>query len=302
MPPRSITLAVVVFWLTAMSWLFYRDIWPDLQPGQQPPFLIDLSQEAHRPGSGTRWILHRNGLRIGYARTSTVYHPTTQTYELNTRIQFDREDINEKERLKYTVLGWDIEVSKMMTTYHVTQEGGLLGVEVKVTVSLWSRIEPVEPGETVDVEVQGQVEEGMFSPRWRVKSIILGRHDFKTDPVEVRSHDSMLNPLQPWNRLINVRPGQTWRMTLFDPLNDSLTRMVPGLKPGVRYLEAGVLKEPDELSWGNQNVACLVIEYRGDEFIARTWVRQSDGLVLRQEAVKKENTLEQDRMTLEREP
>ena len=52
---------------------------------------------------------------------------------------------------------------------------------------------------------------------------------------------------------------------------------------GVRRLQAEVLPETKLLRWKDREVPCLVIEYRGDDSTARTWVREDDGLVLRQE-------------------
>ena len=45
-------------------------------------------------------------------------------------------------------------------------------------------------------------------------------------------------------------------------------------------------------STGTSNrVSCWVIEYRRDELVARTWVRVSDGKVLKQEAFHKGETV-----------
>jgi len=52
------------------------------------------------------------------------------------------------------------------------------------------------------------------------------------------------------------------------------------------------------LFWDGQDVPCLVIKYTGDGDVnARTWVRESDGLVLRQEARQGG-----DLLSLERDP
>ena len=44
----------------------------------------------------------------------------------------------------------------------------------------------------------------------------------------------------------------------------------------------------------------LLIEYRGENLKALTWIRTSDGLVLRQEAIRNENTPQEERLVLER--
>ena len=72
-------------------------------------------------------------------------------------------------------------------------------------------------------------------------------------------------------------------MPLVDPLADALGGLV-GSSAGVRFLDARVADEPRTLVWNGRDVPCLVIEYQGDDVTAQTWVCQTDGLVLRQEA------------------
>jgi hypothetical protein len=67
-------------------------------------------------------------------------------------------------------------------------------------------------------------------------------------------------------------------------------------------LEAGVLEEPDDLPWNNQNEICVKIKYRGKDLLGYTWVRKSDGLVLRQEVFRQKDTPDEERLTLERIP
>ena len=53
---------------------------------------------------------------------------------------------------------------------------------------------------------------------------------------------------------------------------------------GTAILHAEVLGGPRQIEYGGAYWGCLVIEYRGDDMIAHTWVRESDGLVLKQDA------------------
>jgi hypothetical protein len=114
--------------------------------------------------------------------------------------------------------------------------------------------------------------------------------------------------LQPWNRLHNIRPGQAWRVQLFDPLTESasasIQSVMPVNLPKVEYLDAVVQEIPEDRPWGNppQMISCLVVEYRGENLHAKTWVRQSDGLVIRQEAIRDEDTPQEERLSLERKP
>ena len=53
-----------------------------------------------------------------------------------------------------------------------------------------------------------------------------------------------------------------------------------------------VMSESQEMRWHNEMVPCWVIEYRRDnELQVRTWLRVSDGKVLKQEAFAKGESL-----------
>ena len=45
MPSRPITALIVLFWLATLGWIGYRDLWPRLNPGEVPPFVIELEDE-----------------------------------------------------------------------------------------------------------------------------------------------------------------------------------------------------------------------------------------------------------------
>src|ERR1700687_1039638 len=68
MPPRWVIVGIVAFWLVMTGWLFFRELWPRLQPGQPPPFRIDLADEAQN-NIPIRWSIIKDGEDRGYART-----------------------------------------------------------------------------------------------------------------------------------------------------------------------------------------------------------------------------------------
>ncbi len=86
-------------------------------------------------------------------------------------------------------------------------------------------------------------------------------------------------------------------MPLIDPLADALPSALTSSR-GIRSVDAQVLPETQELEWGGQVVDCLMIEYTGDDFHARTWVRASDGLVLRQETDSRGERMVMERQKL----
>ena len=65
------------------------------------------------------------------------------------------------------------------------------------------------------------------------------------------------------------------------------------LGPRATVVHAEVLHETVTIFHDEKFHECRVIEYRGENMVAHTWVREDDGLVLKQDA-----TLWGDRLTL----
>jgi hypothetical protein len=287
MPSRPVTVTILVFWLAAVAWFCRHDLWPRLRPGDRPPYTLDLAQEVSGP-EARHWNVFHNGKTIGQARSWVGHNRDDDTYELFTRINFFRFELAA------------VHVQRMKSMYRVTRDGYLRAVDADMAFSLGA-----DEGPQVTASVQGEVRDGVLTPHWKIEAPALRTHkEGDLQAIEVSNNRSVLSPMQPWNRLLNVQENRTWRIELFDPLMAALSGLapVPGRDLGVRTLEAGVLQGTRDLSWNNQDVPCLVIEYRGEGIVGRTFVRQSDGLVLRQQAVRNEGTPNEDSLALERLP
>ena len=135
----------------------------------------------------------------------------------------------------------------------------------------------------IEASIHGAVEDGKL--RLRYKSPF---GDGELEPVPVANRGSVLNTMAPLNRLRGLAPGRRWQIALIDPM--SAIPILSRANPKPRILNAEVKEETIE--WpagpGDANpleVPCYVIYYRGeDDTRARTWVRQSDEMVLQQEA------------------
>ena len=275
MPPRYLTLAIVAFWLATTGWLCYREVWPHFRSDEAPPFTIDLADEAQLKIQRIRWVILRADKEgekpIGRARTWVDHRPADDTFELHSEI--------EQLRLGSGLI--TIKVPQMASMYRVNREGDLKEMSARAAASL--------AGFEVKAQVNGEVHEQRFWPHCQIQTSGWGPHDLDLDPVVVSSHGTVLNPLHPVNRLVGLRSGQRWRMPLVDPMADALRAMaakeLPVSKMGPRFLDAEVLPTLRHLSWNGNEVPCRVIEYRSEDgFKASTWVRESDGLVLRQQA------------------
>ena len=312
MPSRSVTLVILAFWLATLGWFFHHDLWPRLRPGERPPYTIDLAQEVSGP-NGRQWAIFYNGQTVGRATTWVSYRRKDDTYELTTKCWFNKDKFTFP--VNVPILGHfgDLELTSMGSTYGVTRDGDLRAVEADVFAAYRPGLGRGRPargkegeeagrgpglGAPIEGHVEGTVKDGTFAPVWRVEAPgLVGKQELHSDPVEVPTGHSVLSPLQPWNRLENVQENKVWHIRLFDPLMDSVGNLVPGAGHAVtvRELEAGVKQGTEDLTWNNAEVPCLVIEYRGDDITGKTYVRKSDGLVLRQEMTRQEH-----RLTLER--
>src|SRR5438067_2473565 len=85
MPHRSIVAAIVLAWLFANGWLFYRQVWPHWRSGDPPPYSIDLAEELSK--ATVNWDIWRNEDKIGSARSEVVRQPD-HTYHLSTTLTF----------------------------------------------------------------------------------------------------------------------------------------------------------------------------------------------------------------------
>jgi hypothetical protein len=175
-------------------------------------------------------------------------------------------------------------VRKMSSVYRVNAAGDLLGLSVHIEG------EPELPAifkilsSRFILDLEGEVVSGRLAPRLSVK--VEGNDPFeRTLPeVSISRGGAVLLPLHPVNRIRGLSLGQTWRVSVVDPVQDSLEALF-GTHAGPRLLQAHVRPELENFSWGRRlDVPCLVIDYTGDDFTACTWVAQDRGLVLCQEA------------------
>jgi hypothetical protein len=282
MPARPLVLAITLFWIATTGWLFYRDLWPRLRPGQPPPYTIDLTDEALRKGPKISWNVFRGEKKVGVAETFLKYNEPDDTFELHSKVK----------RLEWGQLGlFDIQLLDMSGMYRVTRDGMLRDLIADATIS-GKGIGPFQGLRgRAQARVNGKVNNGYFTPQVSV-DLNGTTMALPLEPIEVSSQGSVLNPLHPINRVLGLQKGQHWQMPLVNPLNDSLVALlkkdpVAELllrgEAGRRILQVDVLPETKVLIWKGRELPCLVIDYHGDDLTARTWVREDDGMVLRQE-------------------
>ncbi|HEV3202962.1 MAG TPA: hypothetical protein VGY77_01205 [Gemmataceae bacterium] len=265
MPGRFLIISIICFWLATTSWLFFRDLWPRLAPGEPPPFTVDLADEAS--DQKIYWAVLKDGANKGYAQTWVKYYSEDDTFEIAGVIKIWESPHKEG--------GPDLE---MESQSRVTREGELRQITAHAKVK------------EIRVQVAGRVAKRRLFTRFDIITPVFPLK-FDLPPVPVSHRGNILNPLLPVNRIQGLALGQGWRVPLVDPLEDALKSLTGGTLD-VRFFDARVLPEFQILNRGlGKNDQCLVIEYKGEDRHAKTWVRESDGLVLRQEATLNGETL-----------
>ena len=287
MPSRPVVVLILAFWTATLGFVFYRDLWPRLAASGPPPIAVDLADEASQ-FVPVRWTVLRGDEKVGRLTTRMAYVDADDTFAFThkySQVQFD-------------FSGARVVIPDLTTTTRVTRAGTLReqSLEGKLVVQLERRASGEATYDTLAearVKVEGRVENGVFVGRCDLVSpLFTVSRDL--DPVPVPDGQA-LSPLQPLNRIANIRPGQRWVVHEVDPLGEALAALFQeqlgkhgfGLPERKREaLIAEVQPTQQSLVWGKgrDEVSCWVIEYRGDEARARTWVRVSDGKVLRQEA------------------
>jgi hypothetical protein len=297
MPPRPYTLLIVAFWAATTGWLVYEDLWPRLQPGEPPPFTIDLADEASASVQKSFWTIYRDGDDAGSLETSVKYHDEDDTFEIPSTLKL-------KLGLKLPfLLTEDVEI-RIDSTYRVTREGELRELSADGQIRRWD----------VYGHLEGAIKNGLFVRLFEVKGPAGFEFKPELSPVPISRRGSIFNPNQPVNKLRGLRPGQRWRVPEVDPVADivkaAASNAIPGFSlpdppvlmaevlPALQILPRLELKPPPggrALPVRRSGVPCLVIQYTSDNISARTWVRESDGLVLRQEATQHGDTWILDR-------
>jgi hypothetical protein len=259
MPPRLFTLAIVIAWIGMTSWLFYRDVWPRIRPGEPPPLASELDIEVTSNRAPVHWTVFKNGKESYVLKTETAYDKENDLVKVSSELKPKPGTPKDAALMERMTLSCE---------YVITREGELR----KSSITL-------ELPPFVQARMDGDVRDGLFYSR--VSALDLSK---ELKPVPVETKGSAQNPLQPQDRFSRLSPGQRWRVPLSSPLLDALAGLIPGIKENsVQFLDAEVLRERQSFPFGPREEDCMIIEYNGDDVHGRTWVRVSDGFVLKQE-------------------
>lgn len=285
MPPRLVVAAVVAIWLATLGWLAHDRWLPWLQPADEPAFVVEMADEV-APEHFT-WTVYRKDKRIGGAETRFAARKDG-TFEMTTRLRDLEIDYGTLARVKMPVFA---------TTRYVTRTGELIRLEGKAVFQVKSFGTDIK----VDTTITGQVEGDQFVGECEY-DYGGGKAKAPLEPIRLVSRNAF-SPLQPGQKYPPLRPGQTWRATNIDPVNDALegamrqvvNRMLQDAFQGKASIGLPTTKRPTELlarvqdetetvTSNNKSYTCRVIVFEAGDVKARVWVDVTDGRVVRQEA------------------
>lgn len=282
MPSRPVTALIILFWLGTVGWFGYRELWPILFPADVPPFSIELADEVTSEiggqirGPDVLWGIYRGDTRIGRAETRLRYFREDNTFEMETRM------------VEVKLLSF-VEVPEMKNTYRLTRSGKLLAIRMEGRMQILSF--------EGKASFSGEVHEGKLNRHGTIDlRPFAAKTEVNLEPVDAPT-GSVLNPMHPVPRIKGLRPGRQWRMPILNPLGDAIEPALKAvaasqkldlskinLPTGPKFVDAEVLNETAMIKLNDKEYDCRIIEYRGEDRPARTYVRISDGAVMRQEA------------------
>jgi hypothetical protein len=278
MPSRWISLTIVLFWLATTGYLGYKEFLPLLEPDVPPPFTIDLVDEAQHESSQIRWTVFLDGTPLAaskaVAKTEVVYKEKPDD-SFTFLVDLNCVDPLTKAGLP---LG-NISLRSIRSNYRVNREAELLDV----SADIWFDAAGIK---NIEAHMDGKVVDGEFQSTCMLRQPDFGKLiEVPGKPIKITHCGSVLMPTHPVNRIKGLRKGQSWRQPLFNPLAEALSaKQLFGGTNETHYLRARVLPKAQLLPDHAEPIACLVIEYDDEEMQPRTWVQESTGLVMRQEA------------------
>ncbi len=285
MPNRLMIGFILVFWLGTSTWFIYREYAQWWLSDGPPPVLFGLEEEARTVALPVSWNVYLNGEEVGYAVTSTLYDRNRDAFMLENHLY------DFLIQVKVFQLAIAIKVPKLITQLWVSREQGSLQ-EVQANIDIEIALAAFPPVK-VTSEFTGLVKNGQLTSQGRLDSSLFPSFQADLEPMPISS-GSVLDPLHPLDRLPDIWPGRRWSQPQFNPLAEvvlnsiqqlPIPEVIKGL-PRQKLLRAEVLSQTQSLAWGDEPVACWVIEYTNEDHdvVARTWVEAASGKVLRQEA------------------
>jgi hypothetical protein len=266
---RWYTPAVILLWLSTMSWLVWQKVLPPMLVGDPPKQQEILAARTHELPVG--WDISFNGRVLGWAVSTTQRLPNGGIV-LRGVTHFNQLPVNE------ITPGWIQTLFKL-----AEQPATRVRLDARSSVELNRDGRPTRFRSVVQlpplgdtIELEGQIEGTQINLVARS-----GEFSFTTQ-THLPAGAAVGDALSPQTQLPGLHLGQTWTVPAFSPLR-------PPNSP-VEILRATV-ERMVVFSWAGTTYDAWLVTYRSESGLSllggsrpagQTWVRL-DGLVLRQE-------------------
>lgn len=255
MPPRWACIGIVLFWLVMSTLLFERDLAPRLfhEELRYSSVLADRAVEEN-----TRWVLRSESRRIGAIATTTRPRSDGGTTLLaRARLTTNLLNGTEGDAAPKITIESEFEIS-----------GGRRLTGFQCIASL--------DRPALTVKIIGSVVDGALEIRTTGTPLLPPLTHLAIDPQAL-----VLNALGPIDRLPDLWIGRRWTTSVVNPLS-ALLPAQGILSNSMETVQHAVVAE-EIASWNGRCWKCFRIEHRHDKTVSSSYVRQSDGRLLRQE-------------------
>lgn len=273
MSSRWFSAAVILFWVSTMSWLFVAKVLPPLLVGEPPNYRTVLRQLKEHADGPVIWRISLDGLSIGRASTETKEIEGGVSH-LHNNLLLTSLPTGNLGPLRFAALenvfrgpdgSFELEADSV---FELDPLGRLVVFETRL------RIGSLEDA----VRLHGSVEGNELRLRFSTGG-------FALETKTYLSADALVGDgFSPQDRLPGLRVGQKWTVPVYSPFR-------PQTEP-MEILEATVERE-ELIEWNGRLLRTKLVVYHRDqgaglrdesEPSAKVWVRD-DGLVIRQEAM-----------------
>lgn len=267
MPARWLTITIPIFWLVMTGWLFKRDILPRFGYGNVTYETVLSDRAVAEPA---HWNLKVDDRVVGSLLT-LVEPQENGGYHLTARGNLSGllAPGGENPRSS-TALQGGLPDFQVRSRFVVSSLGRLQSFSVSLGIQ----------GISKELDVEGTVEGRELELVATGLPILEGTTRVPIDPEAI-----VLDQFGPINRLPGLTVGKTWTTRAVNPLaaflaQSSLLGGAGGTLEVIHHTVTGV----ENIEWNEGSWACYVVQHEHDRTTAKSWVRISDSLVLRQEA------------------
>ncbi len=201
---RWVNTAVVLLWLSAMSWLVIQKVLPPLLVGDPPNYRTILEARQDEPPVG--WEISLDDRALGWAISSTTEMPG-ESVQISSKVHFDRLPVHA------LLPGWigtaiqlsDSELGELRMDAESTLTVDMLGHLVAFESILRS-----DPGVPV-IKMQGTADGA------KLKLVIRFGNDIYEDSVDLPRGVMLGDAMSPQTLLPDLQMGQSWKLETYSP-------------------------------------------------------------------------------------